>query len=36
MTNKDKFLALVSNEKTNTLKGNKERIKNRVILLESQ
>ena len=36
MTNKEKFLALVSNEKTDTLARNKERIKNRSMLRESQ
>lgn len=36
MTNKEKFLALVSKEKTNTLGKNKERIKNREMLRESQ
>ena len=36
MTNKEKFLNLVSNEKTNTLEKNKERIKNRAMLRESQ
>lgn len=36
MTNKEKFLALVSSEKSDTLKRNKERIKNRAMLRESQ
>lgn len=36
MTNKEKFLALVSNEKTDTLERNRERIKNRAMLRESQ
>lgn len=36
MTNKEKFLALVSKEQTKTLKENKERIKNRAMLRESQ
>lgn len=36
MTNKEKFLALVSKEKTDTLEKNRERIKNRVMLRESQ
>lgn len=36
MTNKEKFLALVSKEETNTLARNKERIKNRAMLRESQ
>ncbi|RPH32686.1 MAG: helix-turn-helix domain-containing protein [Bacteroidales bacterium] len=36
MTNKEKFLALVSKEKNNTLEKNKERIKNRAMLSESQ
>ena len=36
MTNKEKFLALVSKEKTGTLESNKERIKNRAMLRESQ
>lgn len=36
MTNKEKFLALVSDEKTDTLDRNKERIKNRAMLRESQ
>jgi plasmid maintenance system antidote protein VapI len=36
MTNKEKFLALVSKEKTNTLERNKERIQNRAMLRESQ
>jgi ribosome-binding protein aMBF1 (putative translation factor) len=36
MTNKEKFLALVSNEKTDTLERNSERIKNRAMLRESQ
>ncbi len=35
-SNKEKFLALVSEEKTNTLEQNKERIKNRSMLRESQ
>jgi transcriptional regulator with XRE-family HTH domain len=36
MTNKEKFLALVSNEKTDTLEKNRERIRNRAMLRESQ
>lgn len=36
MTNKEKFLALVSQEETNTLQKVKERIKNRAMLRESQ
>lgn len=36
MTNKEKLLALVSSEKTNTLEKNKERIRNRAMLRESQ
>lgn len=36
MTNKEKFLALVSKEKTDTLEKNRERIKNRAMLRESQ
>lgn len=36
MTNKEKFFALVSKEETNTLERNKERIKNRAMLHESQ
>lgn len=36
MTNKEKFLALVSDEKTETLARNRERIKNRAMLHESQ
>lgn len=36
MTNKKKLLDLVSNEKTDTLEKNKERIKNRAMLRESQ
>ncbi|TAG09477.1 MAG: helix-turn-helix domain-containing protein [Sphingobacteriia bacterium] len=36
MINKEKFLALVSKEKTNTLEKNNERIKNRAMLRESQ
>lgn len=36
MTNKEKFLALVSKEETNTLERNRERIKNRAMLRESQ
>ncbi len=36
MTNKEKFLALVSNEKTDTLEQVKERIDNRAMLRESQ
>lgn len=36
MTNKEKLLALVSNEETGTLKRNRERIKNRAMLRESQ
>jgi transcriptional regulator with XRE-family HTH domain len=36
MTNKEKFLALVSDEKTDAVKRNTERIKNRAMLRESQ
>ncbi|MDI9882743.1 helix-turn-helix transcriptional regulator [Flectobacillus longus] len=36
MTNKEKFLSLVSDEKTTTLAKNKERIRNREMLRESQ
>lgn len=36
MTNKEKFKALVSGEKTNTIERNRERIKNRAYLRESQ
>lgn len=36
MTNKEKFLALVSEEKSYTLERNAERIKNRVMLQESR
>lgn len=36
MMNKEKFKALVSNEKTNTVERNRERIKNRARLRESQ
>lgn len=36
MTNKEKFLALVSDEKTDAVKKNTERIKNRAMLRESQ
>jgi len=36
MTNKEKFLALVSNEKTDTIERNRKRIKNRAMLRESQ
>ncbi len=36
MTNKEKFLALVSEEKTNTIEKNTLRIKNREMLRESQ
>ncbi len=36
MTNKEKFLTLVSNEKTSTLENAKERIRNRAMLRESQ
>lgn len=36
MTNKEKFLALVSNEKTDTTERNRERVKNRAMLRESQ
>jgi len=36
MTNKEKFLALVSEENTDTMAKNKERIKNRAMLRESQ
>lgn len=36
MTNKEKFISLVSKEKTNTLEKNRERIKNRAMLRESQ
>ena len=35
-TNKEKFKALVSKEKTDTVSKNKERIKNRATLRESQ
>lgn len=35
-TNKEKFLSLVSSEKTNTAKRNRDRIKNRARLRESQ
>lgn len=35
-TNKERFLALVSKEKTNTLERNRARIKNREMLRESQ
>lgn len=36
MTNKEKFLALVSEEDSGTLERNRERIKNRAMLRESQ
>ena len=36
MTNRGKFISLVSAEKTDTLERNKERIKNRAMLRESQ
>lgn len=36
MTNKDKFLTLLSDEKPDSLERNKERIKNRAMLRESQ
>ena len=36
MTNKERFLALVSKEETNTLEKNTARIKNRAMLRESQ
>ena len=36
MTNKENFLALVSNEKTDTIERIKQRIKNRAMLRESQ
>jgi transcriptional regulator with XRE-family HTH domain len=36
MTNKEKFLALVSREDQNTLERNRERIQNRSMLRESQ
>lgn len=36
MINNKKFTALISKEKTNTLEKNKERIKNRAMLRESQ
>lgn len=36
MKNKENFLALVSKEKADTLEKNKERIKNRAMLRESQ
>lgn len=36
MTNKEKFLELVSNEKVNTLENARERVKNRAMLRESQ
>jgi DNA-binding XRE family transcriptional regulator len=36
MNNKEKFLKLVSTEKTNSLEKNRERIKNRAMLRESQ
>lgn len=36
MTNKEKFLALVSDEKTGTIERNRERIKSRAMLRESQ
>lgn len=36
MTNKEKFMLLVSDEKTDTIEKNKERIKNRAMLRESQ
>lgn len=36
MTNKEKFLSLVSNEKTDTIERNRERLKSRAMLRESQ
>lgn len=36
MTNKDKFLALVSSEKIDTMERNSERVRNRAMLRESQ
>ena len=36
MSNIEKFTALVSSEKTNTIAKNRERIKNRAMLRESQ
>jgi transcriptional regulator with XRE-family HTH domain len=36
MTNKEKFLALISKEESSTLEKNRERIKNRAMLRESQ
>jgi hypothetical protein len=36
MTNKEKFMKLVSDEKTDTIAKNRERIKNREKLRESQ
>lgn len=36
MTNKEKFLSLVSNETTDTLERNRERLKSRAMLRESQ
>ncbi len=36
MKNKEKFLALVSNEKSDTIERNRTRIKNRAMLRESQ
>lgn len=36
MTNKEKFSTLVSNEKTDTLDRNRQKIKNRAMLRESQ
>lgn len=36
MTNKEKFMKLVSDEKTDTIARNRERIKNRAMLRESQ
>jgi transcriptional regulator with XRE-family HTH domain len=36
MTNKERFLKLVSDEKTDTIERNRERIKNRAMLKESQ
>lgn len=36
MTNKEKFLALVSKDQSKTLEKNTERIKNRAMLRESQ
>lgn len=36
MTNKEKFMRLVSDERTDTIERNRERIKNRAMLKESQ